>query len=118
MADCPPPSGACCLQNGACAQLTEADCIAANGLTWTQDMSCSPNPCGPSVYRGDLNCDGDVNTFDIDPFVLALTNPTGYAALFPGCPLLNADCNCDGDVNTFDIDPFVLCLTVGCPPCP
>jgi plastocyanin len=67
---------------------------------------------------GDLNCDGLVNSFDIDSFVLALTDPTGYAAAFPDCNILNADCNCDGLVNSFDIDPFVLCLTVGCPPCP
>ena len=29
---------------------------------------------------GDLNCDGAVNNGDIDPFVLALTDPGGYAA--------------------------------------
>jgi formylglycine-generating enzyme len=68
---------------------------------------------------GDLNCDGLVNTFDIDPFVLALTDPAGYAAAYPSCNILNADVNCDGSVNTFDIDPFVLCLTGGgCAPCP
>jgi hypothetical protein len=69
--------------------------------------------------RGDLNCDGAINTFDIDPFVLALTNPAGYAAAYPNCDRTLADCNCDGVINAFDIDPFVLCLTGGgCPPCP
>jgi aminopeptidase N len=67
---------------------------------------------------GDLNCDGAVNAFDIDPFVLALTDPAGYAAAYPNCDILNADTDCDGAVNAFEIDPFVLCLTVGCPPCP
>jgi hypothetical protein len=72
-----------------------------------------------AIARGDLNCDGAVNAFDIDPFVLALTNPASYAEQFPGCNLLNGDTNCDGLVNAFDIDPFVLCLTSGgCTPCP
>jgi len=64
-----------------------------------------------SYGRGDLNCDGKVNNFDIDPFVLALTNPTGYAQKFPSCDRLLADCNGDGAVNNFDIDPFVKLLT-------
>lgn len=66
--------------------------------------------------RGDLNCDGAVNNFDIDAFVLALTNPAGYAATYPDCELTHADINQDGLVNNFDIDPFVNCLVGGgCP---
>ena len=60
---------------------------------------------------GDLNCDGLINAFDIDPFVLALTDPAGYDAAYPGCNRMNADINDDGLVNSFDIDPFVLLLT-------
>ena len=60
---------------------------------------------------GDLNCDGLINAFDIDPFVLALTDADGYAAAHPDCHAINADCNSDGVVNAFDIDPFVLLLT-------
>ena len=56
---------------------------------------------------GDLNCDAAVNSFDIDPFVLALTDPAGYASAYPDCSRLLADCNGDGVVNSFDIDPFV-----------
>jgi hypothetical protein len=68
---------------------------------------------------GDLNCDGLLDAFDIDPFVLALVDPAGYAAAFPDCDRMLADVNCDGSVNAFDIDPFVQCLTAGgCPPCP
>ncbi|MGE0480861.1 MAG: hypothetical protein AB7Q17_10365 [Phycisphaerae bacterium] len=59
---------------------------------------------------GDLNCDAVVNNFDIDPFVLALSDPTGYAAAFPNCNVNNADVNGDGLVNNFDIDPFVSLL--------
>jgi hypothetical protein len=69
-----------------------------------------------STSRGDLNCDGRINAFDIDPFVIALTDPAGYAAAYPDCDVMLADCNGDGAVNAFDIDPFVICLTSGdCP---
>lgn len=69
--------------------------------------------CTPSFASGDMNCDGVVNNFDIDPFVLALTNPAGYAAAFPNCSITLADINGDGSVNNFDIDPMVLLLTGG-----
>ena len=59
---------------------------------------------------GDLNCDGVVNNFDIDAFVLALTDPAGYAKKFPNCDRLLADMNGDGVVDNFDIDPFVKLL--------
>ena len=60
---------------------------------------------------GDLNCDGLVNNGDIDPFVLALTNPVGYFSEYPYCDITRADCNGDGFVNYGDIDPFVALLT-------
>ena len=60
---------------------------------------------------GDLNCDGVLNFDDINPFVLALSDPAGYAAAFPGCPLANGDVNGDGSVNFDDIDPFVALLS-------
>ncbi len=63
--------------------------------------------------RGDLNCDGLLNAFDIDPFVLALTDPAAYAAAYPNCDFILADINGDGLVNAFDIDPFVQLLTGG-----
>lgn len=62
----------------------------------------------------DANCDGNVDNFDIDPFVLALTDPAGYAAAYPNCDRVCAtDVNGDGQVNNFDIDPFVACLVGG-----
>lgn len=56
---------------------------------------------------GDLNCDGLVNSFDLDPFVLALTDMSRYASAFPACDRLLADVNRDSVVNNFDIDAFV-----------
>ncbi|TWT85640.1 hypothetical protein Pla123a_04470 [Posidoniimonas polymericola] len=60
---------------------------------------------------GDTNDDGVVNTLDIDPFVLALTDPASYDATYPGIRLERADINTDEVVNTLDIDPFVTILT-------
>jgi hypothetical protein len=72
---------------------------------------------GVEIIRGDADCSGTVNGFDIDPFVVALTDLAGWQDQFPGCPVANLDINCDGAVNGFDIDPFVECLTGACPPC-
>ena len=72
----------------------------------------------PSAHQlGDLNCDGEVNLFDIDPFVLALTSASNpdpfddYYAVHPDCDPLLADIDGDGSVKLFDIDPFVELLT-------
>jgi hypothetical protein len=77
--------------------------------------------CVQASLPGDLNCDGLVNAYDIDPFVLALISApsfTDYYALYPDCDGMLADINCDRTVNGYDIDPFVHCLTEGrCPPC-
>ena len=69
---------------------------------------------GADLY-GDANCDGVVDGFDIQAFVLALTAtppdyPEYYAAQ-PGCDVWNADCNYDGQLDGFDIQPFVDLLT-------
>ncbi len=60
---------------------------------------------------GDLNCDGSVDFFDIDPFVTALLYGSGYPAAFPDCDRGLADVNGDGAISFFDIDPFVALLT-------
>jgi hypothetical protein len=65
---------------------------------------------GDCGLLGDLNCDGVLNAFDIDPFVLALTDPAGYAAAWPNCDRMLADINGDGVVNAFDIDAFVALI--------
>jgi hypothetical protein len=67
----------------------------------------------PAFAPGDLNCDGLVNAFDIDPFVLALVNPNDYILAYPDCDSMLADINDDGLVNAFDIDPFVVVLVGG-----
>ncbi|MDX2200008.1 MAG: dockerin type I repeat-containing protein [Phycisphaerae bacterium] len=69
-----------------------------------------PVPSNPLVL-GDMNCDGIVSVGDISGFVLALTDPTGYAAAFPGCSILAADVNADGVISVGDIAGFVALLT-------
>ena len=67
----------------------------------------------PICGLGDLNCDGSINSLDIDPFVLALTSEADYYLEFPHCDAFNADINSDGSINSLDIDPFVSLLTGG-----
>jgi hypothetical protein len=85
--------------------------------------------CGPASYyrptgvefdavvlywlRGDLNCDGAVDFGDINPFVLALSNPAAYAAVYPACNIFNGDCDGNGYVDFGDINPFVAILSGG-----
>ncbi len=62
--------------------------------------------------KGDANCDDELNAFDIDPFVLALTDRALWEDTYWWCDYLCAnDVNRDGAVNAFDIDPFVELLT-------
>jgi hypothetical protein len=88
------------------------ECDIASGASLDANRNGVPDEC-ESGLLGDLNCDGLVNAFDIDPFVLALTDPAAYQAAHPDCQLMNADINGDGLVNAFDIDPFVVLLTGG-----
>ncbi len=56
---------------------------------------------------GDMDCDGDVDFDDIDPFVLALSGEAAYEAEYPDCNWLNADVDLNGMVDFDDINPFV-----------
>jgi hypothetical protein len=56
---------------------------------------------------GDMNCDGNIDFFDIDGFLLALFDPAAYDATYPNCDRGNADVDDSGAVDFFDIDPFI-----------
>lgn len=62
---------------------------------------------------GDMNCDGVVDFGDINAFVLALTDPDGYAAAYPHCNLLMGDCDGNGELDFGDINAFVALLSGG-----
>ena len=68
----------------------------------------------PPPTAGDMNCDGVLNSLDIDPFVTALTSAPGFGDYYSDyryCNPMLADCNYDGTVNSLDIDSFVALLT-------
>lgn len=61
---------------------------------------------------GDLNGDGLVNNFDVDPFVLALVDPPAYAAQYPALSgAFLGDVNEDGAFDNSDVDAFAALLT-------
>lgn len=70
----------------------------------------------PLIHRfipGDMNVDGVVNFGDINPFVLALSNPMIYRSTYSMLPSLHGDINQDGILNFGDINPFVMLLSGG-----
>lgn len=78
------------------------------------DLSQVPGDQYFEIYRqGDMNCDGAVNILDINPFVMAISDPTGYATMFPDCSIELGDINKDGNTNILDINPFVNLLAGG-----
>ncbi len=117
-----PPEGACVrwaardLATGALLQsatsIAEAEgVVVVTGLRVPRDpdrVRLSIFPC----LDGDVNCDGAVDFFDIDPMLLALFDAAAYAATYPGCD--NGDVNNDGSTDFFDIDPFLNCLFNNC----
>jgi len=90
----------------------------SRGLGVPTDFIATDLSATTSCVLGDLNCNGLVDGFDIQPFVLALTNPSEYAQQYPGCDPLQGDCNCSGALDGFDIQPFVICVTNGGCQCP
>lgn len=75
-----------------------------------QDESASDFIIAGTPVPGDMNCDTNVNNFDIDGFVLAIISRDAYETAQPLCNWMAADINDDGIVNNFDIDPFVRLL--------
>ncbi len=52
-----------------------------------------------------MNCDGDVNAFDIEPFLDLLFDPKARP-----CDTCTGDVNADGNIDALDIEPFLNCL--------
>ncbi len=63
-----------------------------------------PGSGGGTCDACDMNCDGDVNAFDIEPFLDLL-----FGGAVP-CNTCTGDVNGDGVVDAFDIEPFLNCL--------
>lgn len=86
--------GVCYYGPGQCTETTRTHCLS------------SPD------CLGDMNCDGVVDVFDIDPFVVALWGPQFWDN--PDCARDRADTNGDGGVDFFDIDPFIVLMGTYC----
>lgn len=66
---------------------------------------------GLGVLLGDMNGDGRIDGFDVDPFVLALIDPAAFAVQYPDVdPVAAGDLNQDGELNGFDVGPFAELL--------
>ncbi len=116
----PPPVGACCLGTSCTPLVTAAECSTLGGEFLGIGSGCDAGACQPPACpgaRGDANCDGNVDFFDIDAFLLALFDTPAYAAAFCNGDVCAADADCTGNVDFFDIDPFLACLFSGCAPC-
>lgn len=80
--------------------------FGASGTLPSGTITVTGTECeGVTCVPCDVNCDGSVNGFDIDPFVGLLSGSGSPCAPCAG------DVNNDGSVNGFDIDPFVAALS-------
>jgi len=103
----PPAVGACCLSTSCDSNLTPEQCAYLGG-TFFPGASCDLFICPGEETRctqGDVNGDGLINAFDIDPFVGVLVGQITDPDY-----MCSADTNGDGVVTAFDIDPFVALL--------
>jgi hypothetical protein len=75
------------------------------------------------VCKGDMNCDGQIDFADINPFVQYLSSFAAWQATYPGCNAVNGDINGDGEYGQTsfgDINPYVALLSsaplpIACP---
>ncbi len=87
------------------------------GLQWHDDLASTGAVTIIAEHLlGDMNLDGVVDTGDVAPFVLALTDPKAYMAQFDvdeATMTLLGDINQDGAFDTGDVAPFVQLLVGG-----
>ncbi|MGE3182552.1 MAG: hypothetical protein AB7N71_13050 [Phycisphaerae bacterium] len=88
--------------------VTDSD---ADGFANVIEIAESTDPLDsastPDWVAGDVNCDGVFSLGDIPAFITALTNATGFAAVYPNCRIIAADANADGILSVSDISAFV-----------
>lgn len=95
-------------------------CVVSNacGSQTSTAAVLTVEACGCAAAAADTDCNGVVDFFDIDPFLLALFDPAGYAAAYCGGDPCAADVDCSGIIDFFDIDAFLTCVFGGCLACP
>ena len=85
-------------------------------VAWIDDFRISTIGEEPDLLPGDMNLDGVVDTGDVAPFVLALTDSAGYMGQFgvdEATMIALGDINQDGVFDTGDVAPFVELLVGG-----
>lgn len=88
---------------------TSDACEIARGSAHDLNFDGVPDECQHD--RGDMTCDGSINGYDIEAFVLALTAPDAYLDQWTQCNIWNADLTTDGSINGLDIEPFIRLLS-------
>jgi len=102
--DCPPPSGACCLPDGSCADLSADDCASAGG-GWYPGESCAYIEC---PCPGDLDDDRDVDLGDLAVLL-------SYYGTTDGAGPEDGDLDGDGDVDLLDLAALLALYGTTCP---
>ncbi len=83
------------------------------GTIWVDNLRVTT---APELIPGDMNFDGVVDTGDVAPFVLALTDAAAYQSQFgvdEATMIAAGDINNDGAFDTGDVAPFVQMLVGG-----
>lgn len=99
-------SGACCKSDKTCSVITQADCLAAEGVYKGDGTACGPYACCPPVWP-DADDDDDVDQVDFGQFQLCFTGPV--KGVIPACVCF--DRNLDDDVDQEDFIQFSNCFT-------
>ena len=100
---------------------SQAAAIVSRTIAFVVNDGTSNSAAATDQYNvyilGDMNGDGVLDNFDIQPFEQALTNPAAYLALY-NLPdyLLRGDITRNSAFDNFDIQPFEQRLTSGSAP--
>ncbi len=91
---------------------SDGDDLTPGDSGFLADVFLAQLPTATVYLPGDFDGSGTVDTQDINPFILALTNPAAFQSTYGVNPVVY-DTNNDGVINTEDINPFILILTGG-----
>lgn len=98
-------SGACCLNDATCQDLTSMACLQAGGRFQGYNTTCAATTCCPYPFA-DSDHDGDVDQDDFGAFQICYN---GAEAVPTGCDCF--DRNTDGKVDTTDFEALSNCWT-------